>query len=190
MTMPAQYIPTDRQRAVTANATYGATDAQRAFIAKLEAEGRTTAVAFDGSKKSASAYITALLAAPRPARMVIATVTPDAAPAAPVATEAGMYRKDGEIFRVKISEAGRAYATVLVGFNGARLRDCDATIVNFKFDYAPGAIYSLTAADKLSLADAKAFGIRTGTCCVCARKLVDAKSVLAGIGPVCAKNNF
>lgn len=169
--------------------TTAATDKQLAFIAKLTAEGRaTTLVQFDGSKCSASAYISALLAAPRVAPQPAAASTTAAAPAAERPTEVGMYRLGDEIFRVKESDAGRLYAMKLTPINGARLRDSDEAVVRWSFVYERGAIHQLTAADKLTLEQAKEFGIRTGTCCVCARLLTDAKSVQQGIGPVCARN--
>lgn len=34
---------------------------------------------------------------------------------------------------------------------------------------------------------AKAYGLRTGECCVCSRELTDKDSIEAGIGPICAK---
>lgn len=167
-----------------------ASDKQLAFIAKLTAEGRTATVPFDGSKASASRYIEALLASPRPQAQPAATAASStaAAPAAATPTEVGMYRKGEDIYRVKESEAGRLYAMKLTAISGQRLRDADEAVVRWTFVYERGAIHQLTAADKLTLEEAKAWGIRTGTCCVCARLLTDAKSVLAGIGPVCARN--
>jgi hypothetical protein len=87
----------------------------------------------------------------------------------------GMYRTaDGEIYRVHESrETGRLYAKRLDLING--------------FEYAKGAIYTLTLSDKMTLEQAKAFGVETGFCCVCGIFLTDPKSVANGIGPVCAK---
>jgi Family of unknown function (DUF6011) len=87
----------------------------------------------------------------------------------------GMYRTpDGEIYRVQASrETGRLYAKHLDLING--------------FEYEAGAIYKITAGDRMTLEQAKLFGVETGFCCVCGILLTDPKSVLAGIGPVCAK---
>lgn len=83
-------------------------------------------------------------------------------------------------------ESGNLYAKALTRIGGKRLTRDDAT-VSWEFVYAPGAIHSLTAAQRMTLAEAKAFGIQYGVCCVCGAFLKDAKSVAAGIGPVCVK---
>lgn len=54
-----------------------------------------------------------------------------------------------------------------------------------RFEYMGLASRFLTGARKMSLEEAKEFGMQTGTCCVCARLLTDPSSVEAGIGPVC-----
>jgi hypothetical protein len=88
-------------------------------------------------------------------------------------TEPGMYRKDGVIYRVQAAkESGRLYAKKLDGMS---------------FSYASGVIFSLTADDRMTLEEAKAVGHETGVCCVCAALLTDPKSIMAGIGPICAK---
>jgi len=94
--------------------------------------------------------------------------------------EAGMYRTaSGEIYRVQPSrETGRLYAKRMdwTGVPGDKPR----------FVYAAGAVYSLTPTDRMTVADAQAWGVETGVCCVCGAFLTDAKSVANGIGPVCA----
>lgn len=97
------------------------------------------------------------------------------APAAPVeqVTE-GMYRiADGTVFKVQkaVHGSGNLYAKRLTEDG---------------FEYAPGAIRTLTVADKMTLDEAKAWGVLYGTCCVCGRTLTDEQSIAAGIGPVCA----
>ena len=91
----------------------------------------------------------------------------------------GMYQTaDGVIYRVQRSrELGKLYAKRLNPLGNS-------------FEFAPGVIRTLTANDKMSLEDAKAFGVATGICCVCAAFLTDEKSVAAGIGPVCAKKKW
>jgi hypothetical protein len=94
--------------------------------------------------------------------------------------EVGMYRKGGEIYRVHRSrESDRLYAKRLVL---DLLAKREATFV-----YDRGAIMFLTPEDRMSLSEAKAFGVETGICCVCGAFLTDPKSVAEGIGPVCAK---
>jgi hypothetical protein len=102
----------------------------------------------------------------------------------------GMYRHDGEIFKVQRGrESGNLYAKRLVEIGGKRLADEDERDVHFEFQYAAGAIRMLTADERMTLDEARAFGIRFGVCCVCGASLKDADSVRNGIGPVCAKNN-
>ena len=87
----------------------------------------------------------------------------------------GMYQlANGDIYRVQESrETGRLYAKRLDLING--------------FEYDKGAIYTLKASDRMTLEQAKLFGVETGFCCVCGIFLTDPKSVANGIGPVCAK---
>jgi hypothetical protein len=95
-------------------------------------------------------------------------------------TEAGMYKKDGVIYKVQLAVhgSGNLYAKKLVPGN--------AYGDKASFTYVPGAISKLTADDKLSLEEAKEFGALYGSCCVCGRTLTDENSIAAGIGPVCA----
>ena len=97
---------------------------------------------------------------------------------AEVLTE-GMYQTaDGVIYRVQKSrQSGHPYAK--------RLNALQNT-----FEFEGGAIRKLRLADKMTLEDAKAFGVATGVCCVCAAFLTDEKSVAAGIGPICAKKSW
>ena len=52
----------------------------------------------------------------------------------------------------------------------------------------PKAIYDLKPENRLTLSDASAFGIATGTCVHCARTLTLQKSVVAGMGKWCAQH--
>jgi hypothetical protein len=90
--------------------------------------------------------------------------------------EVGMYRlSNGDIYRVQRSrESGRLYAKKLDWANNS-------------FVFESGAMRLLTADDRMTLDEAKAWGVETGICCVCSAFLTDPKSVEAGIGPVCAK---
>lgn len=86
----------------------------------------------------------------------------------------GMYRiADGTVFKVQkaVHGSGNLYAKRLTEDG---------------FEYAPGAIRRLTLADKMTLDEAKAWGVLYGTCCVCGRTLTDETSIAQGIGPVCA----
>lgn len=102
-------------------------------------------------------------------------------------TEPGMYRTaDGTIYKVQESKtSGNLYAKVLRMIGGKRLVETGEK-VRFDFEYAPGAVRTLKASERMTLDEAKAFGIEYGFCVVCGAHLKDADSVAAGIGPVCA----
>lgn len=88
-------------------------------------------------------------------------------------TDEGMYLDGFTIFKVRRSKtSGSLYAMRLIGN---------------KFIYEAGVVRNLKASQRMSLDQAKAYGVQTGTCCVCAAVLSDPKSIAAGIGPVCAK---
>jgi hypothetical protein len=112
------------------------------------------------SSKEASDLISGLLKAPKSAGIV---------------SKHGIYQvENGDIYRVQPSQnTGRFYAKKLV-FTGG-------------WEYEAGAIYRLKDSQRMTLEEAKAFGMATGLCCVCGRFLNDPKSVEQGIGPVCIK---
>jgi hypothetical protein len=104
----------------------------------------------------------------------------------PVVDE-GMYQHERDIYRVQRSKtSGNLYAKRLVDISGNRLSESDV-VVNWEFQYDPGAIRTLRSSERMTLDQARLFGIQYGVCCVCGITLKDAKSVQAGIGPVCAK---
>jgi hypothetical protein len=151
-------------------------DKQIAFLSRLSAE-RGIPMASVTSRKAASALIDALLRTP---------AAPKQAAAEPLTP--GIYRNEaGEIFKVQASRdnSGKVYAKKLQPIGGRRLTELDE-IVKWEFVYAMGAIRTLTAANRLTLEEAKQFGIKYGVCIVCGRLLSDATSVANGIGPVCA----
>jgi len=97
----------------------------------------------------------------------------------------GMYRKDGQIYKVQIAVhgSGKPYAKLLMDTGRV---DSDGKPV-FKFEFAPGRVRDLRPSDMMTLAEAKEFGALYGVCCVCGRLLTDETSIEAGIGPICAK---
>lgn len=154
-----------------------ATAKQTEFLIKLANERQYALPDGILSKRAASDLITRLLAMPKPR----------AATETPRITDAGMYRTStGEIFKVQKSKTTQhLYAKKLIPIRGERLTE-DDEIVGWEFDFAPGAMRLLTPGDRLTLDEAKAFGIRYGVCCVCGATLKDATSVANGIGPICA----
>lgn len=148
------------------------TEGQESFIRRLVAERDTTNVPLPEDlstipRSDVDKVLSALKAAPYRSR---ATTSPDT----PGVTE-GMYKRaDGAIYKVQRSrESQRLYAK--------RLNQDTQT-----FEYASGALRSLTPADRMTLDEAKAYGALYGTCCVCSRTLTDETSIENGIGPVCA----
>lgn len=142
-----------------------ATEKQVSFILKLASErdvkyseGYLRCI----DKVRASQIIDSLLAQPK----VKAEVKK------PIALAEGIYYKEGVVYKVQVSEAGRAYAKVLRTHG---------------FQYDPTAIKALSPEDKITIEQAKAYGIQYGVCCVCGRTLTDSVSVAEGIGPVCGK---
>ena len=93
-----------------------------------------------------------------------------------LAVEDGFYVLGETIYRVKTSKAGRPYA----------LKADESG----HFEYEPGGIARLSGARAMTLEDAKLFGHRFGSCCMCGRLLSDPESIEAGIGPVCANKYF
>lgn len=102
--------------------------------------------------------------------------------------EPGMYRTEaGDIFKVQRAKgSGNLYAKRLAMIGGNRLNE-DDQVVHWEFQYAQGAIFSLKVEDRMTVDQAREFGIQYGVCCVCGITLKDAASVVRGIGPVCAK---
>ena len=84
----------------------------------------------------------------------------------------GMYiTADERIVKAKQSgNTGRLYGKVLTDEG--------------RFEYDPKVIREVVR--KLTLEEAKAYGQRTGVCCVCGRELTNEASIEAGIGPICS----
>lgn len=99
-------------------------------------------------------------------------------PAELLVTEEGMYRFDGVIYKVQRSRSTRhLYAK--------RLHGDTTTEWHFTYAGSPNRL-GLTAAHRMTLEEAAAWGAQFGTCCVCAATLTNPESIAAGIGPVCA----
>lgn len=168
-----------------------ATTKQTEFLIKLATERAYALPATPMSKSRASQLISMLLTMPkasidRPLNLDSDRDMYEALDAERV-NEPGMYRlANGDIFKVqKAKGSENLYAKKLTPIMGKRLNENDE-IVGWEFIYEKGAMRSLTRGDRLSLADAKAFGIQYGVCCVCGATLKDATSVANGIGPICA----
>lgn len=94
----------------------------------------------------------------------------------PILVTVGAYKKDGIYYSIR------------------KVRDREV-LYSLQYDEAnktwipnKNAIYDLVPEDRLTLSDASAFGIATGTCVHCARTLTLQKSVVAGMGKWCAQH--
>lgn len=151
----------------------------------------------DHSAALASTILDELFAAawaPRPAEVKAA--------ANPV-TEVGMYRNGEQVYRVQAARgSGNLYAKLLTivpvtewtygedsDGEGAETPVLDANgqpTYRASFEYAGGAIRTLTAAMRMTQEQARAIGHDFSICCVCAAVLTHPVSRENGIGPVCA----
>lgn len=158
-----------------------ATDRQLNFIDKLIGERADAGLLPDGFEadvdakmadgltgKGASALIDALLAIKLPKGQGATAMAADLEP--------GMYRKGETFYRVRRSKAGNWYAQ--------ELRRAESGGITFKY---VGKVRGLVAEHRITLDEARQFGIETGACICCGAELTDPKSIEAGIGPVCAK---
>lgn len=168
-----------------------ATDKQIAFIGKLDGERAHDVVLPEDlttlTKRAASLAIDALMRAPyapKAERLTTRTGT------ATGELEAGMYRTaDGTIYKVQraVHGSGNMYAKRLTQVEPyAKIVRGKETTVTHEFEYASGAVRTLTADMRMTLADAIEYGAIYGVCCRCAATLTDETSIERGIGPVCA----
>lgn len=107
--------------------------------------------------------------------------------ASPKEAGVGVYvLPDGTIVQVKPNKAKtRVYAKRWVSINGERLTLSDEHVKG-EWDYEPGLVNKVKPEYRMTLEQARRFILVYGQCCRCGRKLKAAKSVEAGIGPVCA----
>ena len=103
-------------------------------------------------------------------------------------TEPGLYKHDDDgvttatIYRVRKSRTSdRLYAEKVVVYE----TDHDGT-KTVEFAYNAKAMAWLKKSDKLTWAEARAFGAAYGSCVACGRTLSDARSLVQGYGATCA----
>lgn len=101
--------------------------------------------------------------------------------------QVGVYEvPEGAIFKVQRSgTSGHLYAKRLT-LTPARVNELEET-VGWDFEYAPGAVRSLTPEMQLTVERAMELSIKYERCISCGRTLKAEKSVRANIGPVCIK---
>lgn len=137
-----------------------ATPKQRAFIARLDAE-RDHAVDVPAgplTTQQAGVLIERLLAAPRRPQ----TDGPE-----------GWYLHEGEVYAVRLNEAGTGVYAVRLEVTGTGYRTA-------RWKYAPGMVPVLAGTPRLQLMDAAELSRQYGVCVVCARRLVQGATGHAG----------
>lgn len=151
-----------------------ATDKQIAFITSLaDRKGFTLTESLSGlTKQSASRMIETLMSMSDKHRSIAPVKSTEVATTVAAVTE-GMYTVGTRIFKVQAAkQTGNLYAKELI---------------DGKFEYVAGAISIVRREGiRMSIEEAKAYGKRTGQCCVCSRELTVKASIDAGIGPICA----
>jgi hypothetical protein len=116
-----------------------------------------------------------------------------AQPSKPAAVKFGIYQKDGHVYMVVESKSnpGKLYAKMLVE-SAPRLTEA-GEVVDFEWEFAPKVVWSLTEADRMTLADAGKLMVRYGKCLKCKRTLKAASTMKTveetgvAVGPVCRK---
>lgn len=104
-------------------------------------------------------------------------------------TEAGMYlTANGNVYKVQaaVHGSGRLYAKLMV-----KLDEPTKSGKTHSFRYVQGAIRKLRASEKMTLEDAKKWGLLYGTCVRCGLTLTREDSIERGMGTTCyakAKN--
>jgi hypothetical protein len=91
----------------------------------------------------------------------------------------GMYRKDGQIYRVDWTTRGHLFAKLAT----VSQDETGRTVVSYSG--AKGMVARLSQADRMDAAEVAEFGKLTTTCLRCGIRLETEESVTAGIGPVC-----
>lgn len=161
------------------------TPKQLAFAVTLISERDIAVDELPRTRAKMSEFIDMLLAQPKK------SAAPVAAPKTvePVADlTAGIYvAPNGDVIKIQLGKgSGKPYAKVAVDIKGERLNLLGEP-VKFEYVYVPGLIKFVTPAMKMTAAQAEEYGLKFGVCMFCGRGLKVAKSVLAGMGPVCAK---
>jgi hypothetical protein len=101
--------------------------------------------------------------------------------------ESGMYRKGDKIYKVyrAVHGSGRMCAKELVKLDEPVMKRGKEHL--YGFEYRGLAKRYVSAEDRMTLEEAKAFGAIYGVCCCCGATLTNEDSIDAGIGPICAR---
>ena len=94
-----------------------------------------------------------------------------------------MQRQEIEVGAYKMNET---YYSVRKGRESGRNHAYAFDFETKSWQFARGVVYQLKPEMRLTLSEASSFGILTGTCVHCGATLTQRKSVVAGMGRVCA----
>lgn len=126
----------------------------------------------------------------RNAPVVVTTTTVAPPKNNSTAADEGMYRMDGEIYKVQLAVHGSGfpYAKRLVKLAEpvTIIRRGKEIVKTHDFEIAKGMQFKLKPEHKMSFDEAKEWGALYGACCVCGITLTAEDSIERGIGPVCA----
>jgi hypothetical protein len=152
-----------------------ATEKQISFISSLaDRKGFNLTESLSGlTKQSASRMIETLMSMADKPRSIAPVKSTEVATVKATEVTEGMYTVGPRIFKVQAAkQTGNLYAKELI---------------DGKFEYVAGAISIVRREGiRMSIEEAKAYGKRTGQCCVCSRELTVKASIDMGIGPICA----
>lgn len=160
------------------------TPAQISFLERLTAERQVSAAAASADLDTLRQWLAAGADRGQVSALIERLKGPPRRKAAESAVDVqiGMYVSDDVMYRVYKARGG---SHLLV----KRLDGGDA--VGWAYTYVGNAarvLPRLSGLRRLTLEEAKGWGKRTGTCCVCAAHLTDGESVDKGIGPVCERS--
>jgi hypothetical protein len=143
------------------------------------------------TKVRASALISWLSALPRKAEKPIEDPKPVPVKAEVVELEDGIYKNSADEF-VKVYHTQKGHQVGKVAQIEQDHHDETAgTVWQVEWIYVgKSALKGLKPEHKLTLEQAREFGMIYGSCVVCARTLTDELSIALGIGPVCGKREF
>lgn len=96
--------------------------------------------------------------------------------AAATSLDVGMYSRNGTPFRVYPARNGGHLLT--------------KALIDGQWVYQGAASRFVTVDMKMTLEEAKEYGLQTGVCVCCGRTLTDPESVERGIGPICLTKYF
>jgi hypothetical protein len=110
-------------------------------------------------------------------------------------TEHGVYKHGDTFYMVKWNRAGtklNSYRLVMLKTpeEAKRLAEMGSRKKVVKFVYDGGMVFKLSASEKLTSEQAKAFGALYSSCCQCGYLLTNPLSIALGIGPVCGGRQF